>query len=133
MPEKKLRLLLGDQLNENHSWFAQIDPDVTYIMMEIEQETSYVTHHIQKIAGFFAAMRVFSEKMQKRGHKFIYLNLDDPTNKQSFEKNISALIKKHGFNSFTYIYPDEYLWIKSSNDSQVVYQFRYRFVIVNTF
>jgi deoxyribodipyrimidine photolyase-like uncharacterized protein len=43
MPRQKiLRLLLGDQLHEKHSWFKKVDRDVTYVLMEIRQETDYV-------------------------------------------------------------------------------------------
>ena len=54
--QKTLRLVLGDQLNEKHSWFQQVDKNITYVMMEIRQETDYVNHHIQKVLAFFAAM-----------------------------------------------------------------------------
>jgi len=50
---KKLRLILGDQLNINHSWFKKADPNVVYCLFEMRQETDYVKHHIQKVAGFF--------------------------------------------------------------------------------
>lgn len=53
MPQQNtLRLILGDQLNENHDWFKLPDKNVTYVLMEIRQETDYVTHHIQKVAAF---------------------------------------------------------------------------------
>ena len=55
-----LRLLLGDQLNPEHSWFAASDPDVLYVLMEVRQETDYVLHHAQKILAIFAAMRDFA-------------------------------------------------------------------------
>ena len=51
---KILRLILGDQLNSTHSWFSKVDENVVYCLFEMRQETDYVTHHIQKIAGFFA-------------------------------------------------------------------------------
>ena len=54
---KKLRLILGDQLNERHSWFQENDENVLYCMFEMRQETDYVKHHIQKVTGFFVAMR----------------------------------------------------------------------------
>ena len=42
MPKQKtLRLILGDQLNEKHSWFRYSDENVTYALMEIRQETDY--------------------------------------------------------------------------------------------
>jgi deoxyribodipyrimidine photolyase-related protein len=50
--EKTLRLILGDQLNAAHSWFRQPDARVTYVIMEIRQETDCVKHHIQKVAAF---------------------------------------------------------------------------------
>ena len=50
-----LRLVLGDQLNPCHSWFAAPDPDVLHVIMEIREETEYVLHHAQKIIAIFAA------------------------------------------------------------------------------
>jgi deoxyribodipyrimidine photolyase-related protein len=105
---KTLRLLLGDQLNSNHSWFTTIDDSVTYVMMEIRTETDYATHHIQKIVGFFSAMRQFTTELQSQQHQVIYLNLNDVNNLQSFEKNIKSLIEKEDFTNFEYQFPDEY-------------------------
>ena len=58
--QKTIRLILGDQLNSNHSWYQNVDDSVTYVMMEIRSETDYATHHIQKIVGFFSAMQNFA-------------------------------------------------------------------------
>lgn len=44
-----LRLVLGDQLNPEHSWFRKVDLQVVYVLMEVRQETDYVLHHAQKI------------------------------------------------------------------------------------
>lgn len=55
----EIRLILGDQLNAQHSWFKEVDPQVTYVLMEMRQETDYVVHHIQKVVAFFSAMRQF--------------------------------------------------------------------------
>lgn len=74
---KKLRLLLGDQLNINHSWFEKVDDDVTYCLFEMRQETDYVTHHVQKIIAFFLAMRNFAEELKSDGHEVVYFKLDD--------------------------------------------------------
>ena len=103
-----LRLLLGDQLNQNHSWFAATESTVTYLLMEMRQETDYVVHHIQKVVGFFAAMRRFTQWLRDTGHKVIYLELDDPANRQDLSANIIALIGAHGFTRFEYLLPDEY-------------------------
>ena len=103
-----LRLILGDQLNSQHSWFTQTDPDVTYLMLEMRQETDYVTHHVQKVIGFFLSMRQFAQELQEQGHQFIYLTLDDPQNQQSLSAQVKALVTKEGFTQFEYLLPDEY-------------------------
>ena len=107
-PQKILRLILGDQLNEQHSWFKTPDKQVTFVMMEIRQETDYVKHHIQKVAAFFAAMRAFAERLKELGHRVIYIKLDDEKNQQTIAGNISDLIKKKQFTHFEYLLPDEY-------------------------
>ncbi|OXG07070.1 deoxyribodipyrimidine photolyase-related protein [Flavobacterium araucananum] len=108
MGHKTLRLILGDQLNCNHSWFEKTDDSVTYIMMEIRTETDYATHHIQKIAGFFAAMREFSKDLKGKNHNCIYLKLNDNHNLQSLEANLSAIISKEHYTTFEHQLPDEY-------------------------
>ena len=109
MTQKRiLRLILGDQLNSRHSWFQGLDPRVTYLLMEIRQETDYVEHHIQKIAGFFAAMRSFADWLSDSGHRVQYLRLNDPENRHNFEDNIKKVIKSKKINRFEYLQPDEY-------------------------
>ncbi|MGD9053888.1 MAG: cryptochrome/photolyase family protein, partial [Desulfobacterales bacterium] len=105
---KILRLILGDQLNEKHSWFQKPDNAVVYVMMEIRQETDYVKQHVQKVLAFFAAMRAFAEKLQEKGHTVIYLRLDDPKNKQTIADNIKQLLKKKQYTHFEYLLPDEH-------------------------
>lgn len=103
-----LRLILGDQLNSQHPWLENIDPSVTYVMMEMRQETDYVVHHVQKIVGFFLAMRQFARELTAQGHRVIYYELDDPENKQDLRTQIHYLVQKHGFSSVEYQLPDEY-------------------------
>lgn len=106
--DKILRLILGDQLNERHTWFQKPDRTVTFVMMEIRQETDYVRHHVQKIVAFFAAMRAFAEKLKEKGHAVIYLRLDDAKNQQSINGNLKQLIKEKHFARFEYLLPDEH-------------------------
>jgi len=54
-----LRLILGDQLNLAHSWFDEVDLNVTYLMLEMRQETDYVPHHIQKSGCVFSVYAEF--------------------------------------------------------------------------
>ncbi len=105
---KILRLILGDQLNINHSWFKNVDENVTYVLMEVRSETDYVWHHIQKVAAFFASMREFAELLKSKGHQVVYIKLNDKKNKHSFRGNCDHLIKKYAFSHFQYQLPDEY-------------------------
>lgn len=105
---KVLRLLLGDQLNLQHSWFVHPDPSVLYVIMEIRTETDYVWHHIQKACAFFAAMENFAELLNNEGHDTEYIKIDDLSNKQNFGANCDVLIKKYAIEIFEYQLPDEY-------------------------
>jgi len=105
---KRLRLILGDQLNQKHSWFDKVDQDVTYVMAEMRQETDYVKHHIQKVVAFFIAMRSFSEELSEKGHRFIYLQISDNDNPQDLEKIIEKYIVETSAEKFEYQMPDEF-------------------------
>ena len=105
---KTLRLILGDQLNHQHSWYNDDVEEVTYLFMEMRQETDYVVHHIQKVVGFFLAMRNFSEYLKERDHEVIYYKINDKNNKQDLKENIKALIEDENYEAFHYQLPDEY-------------------------
>ena len=111
-----LRLILGDQLNSKHSWFNNQDNDVLYCMFEMRQETDYVKHHIQKVIGFFAAMREFANHLEKNGHRIKYLKLNDKCNKHFLTKNLENLIEQYNITNFEYIEPDEFRLDKQLKD-----------------
>lgn len=104
----RLRLILGDQLNENHPWFDHVDKSVVYTLMETRSETDYVVHHVQKICAFFLAMRKFAVRLQELGHQVIYIELDDPNNEQDFCLNLKTLAKSVNAKEIEYQLPDEY-------------------------
>ena len=103
-----LRLILGDQLNPLHHWFAVADDEVVYVLMEVRQETDYVLHHAQKILAIFAAMRDFSSQLKAAGHRVHYLFIDDAENRQSLPANLDALIARYSASAFEYQAPDEW-------------------------
>ncbi len=105
---RRLRLILGDQLNPDHSWFGKTDENCIYAMFEMRQETDYVEHHIQKVIGFFAAMRSFSSELQEAGHRVIYYRIGAEENKQDLQANIEQIISREGIEQFDYMLPDEY-------------------------
>ncbi|GAA4301020.1 cryptochrome/photolyase family protein [Aestuariibaculum suncheonense] len=77
-------------------------------MFEMRQETDYVTHHIQKVVGFFAAMRDFSKLLKSKGYQVEYFTLDDQRNTQNLINNLQKLIKDFNIQKFEYQHPDEY-------------------------
>lgn len=76
--------------------------------MEIQSETDYALHHIQKVVGIFAAMRDFAADLKKMNHQVIYFKINDDNNLQTFDKNIKKLISENSFTRFEYQWPDEY-------------------------
>ena len=105
---RTLRLILGDQLDAGHAWFRSVDSSVVYVLMEIRQETDYVRHHLQKLLAFFSAMRAFAESLREKGHRVVYLRLDDPQNRQTIVANLAHLIETHHIARVAYQRPDEY-------------------------
>ncbi|GJI99931.1 cryptochrome/photolyase family protein [Duganella rhizosphaerae] len=103
-----LKLILGDQLNCRHSWFAQPSPDVVFVLMEVRQETDYVLHHAQKIIAIFAAMRDLARRLRAAGHCVHYLSIDDPDNRQSLPANLDYLLAHYEADAFAWQAPDEW-------------------------
>lgn len=113
---KVLRLILGDQLNHNHSWFQEVNDDVIYCLFEMRQETDYVQHHIQKVVGFFSAMRSFSDELKAKNHQVIYYQINDENNQQDLIKNLRQIIEENTIERFEYLFPDEYRLDKQLNE-----------------
>lgn len=109
---KELRLILGDQLNINHSWFKSQSDEILYVMVESLSELSYVKQNAIKIQIFFKAMRIFADQLEKLGHNVHYLKLDDLENQQSFSENFEFISKKYNCFHWSAQHPDEYRLFK---------------------
>ncbi|WAH63127.1 cryptochrome/photolyase family protein [Xanthomonas hortorum] len=107
-PAHTLRLILGDQLNPQHSWFDATDAGVVYVLMEVREETDYVLHHAQKILAIFAAMRAFAARLRQAGHRVRYVAIDNPSNRQSIPANLGALMAHYHAAHLDYQAPDEW-------------------------
>lgn len=106
-----LRLVLGDQLNIQHSWFTPDErqrADVLYVLMELRSETDYACHHAQKVLGIFAAMRGFAAALQNAGCKVRYIRITDHDNQQNFICNLQALIQSENITQLERQQADEY-------------------------
>ena len=116
-----LRLILGDQLNPEHSWFQTVDPKIHYTLMELRSETDYVMHHAQKVIAIFAGMRDLARHLKDQGHSVHYIALDDANNQHDFGKNLKTLVKQLSTNQIQYQLPDE--WRLDDNCLTSVFRF----------
>lgn len=105
---KRLRLVLGDQLNHAHSWLGETDPDTLYVLAELHQEATYVRHHVQKVLAFFLAMQAFADQLQSRGHRVLHLDLDETADFQDLPALLNHLLRHSGAEVFEYQRPDEF-------------------------
>lgn len=105
---KTIRLILGDQLNASHSWYQSKSDDVLYVIAEMNQEATYVKHHVQKICAFFAAMQAFAMALEKAGHNVLHITLDDERSQLPLNELIALLCERHEADRFEYQRPDEY-------------------------
>ena len=103
-----IRLILGDQLNLQHSWYDETREDVLYVVAELYEEVHYVKHHVQKICAFFLAMQRFAEALADRGHKVLHLTLDDTQSVRSADQLLTVLADVYSASQVNYQRPDEY-------------------------
>ncbi|MCY9826880.1 cryptochrome/photolyase family protein [Vibrio chagasii] len=115
MNYKTVRLILGDQLNIEHSWFDHVSDEVIYIIAELKQETDYVASHIQKVAAFFSAMGYFAEELTQRGHQVLHLTLDDTAQFKDLDAVLQHYTNEFNAEKFEYQRPDEYRLLEQLN------------------
>ncbi|MBR0655842.1 cryptochrome/photolyase family protein [Plastoroseomonas arctica] len=84
-----LRVVLGDQCSHSLSALDGLDPARdTVLMMEVQEECTYVPHHAQKIVLVLSAMRHFAAELEARGVRIAYVRLDDADNSGSFSGEV---------------------------------------------
>ncbi|MFV8462952.1 cryptochrome/photolyase family protein [Vibrio campbellii] len=115
MKYKTVRLILGDQLNIEHSWFDHVSDEVIYIIAELKQETDYVASHIQKVAAFFSAMGYFAQELTQRGHQVLHLTLDDTAQFKDLDAVLQHYTNEFNAEKFEYQRPDEYRLLEQLN------------------
>lgn len=103
---KTLRVILGDQLNAEHSWFKETNPNVLYAFFECWEEATYVRHHIQKVVGIFSAMRQFADFLKLRNYKVHYIKLSENPHK-SLTESITFVSNLYDVDQIELQYPDE--------------------------
>ncbi|MEO1066513.1 MAG: cryptochrome/photolyase family protein, partial [Pseudomonadota bacterium] len=91
-----LILVLGDQLSPYLSSLTAANRETDCVLMvEVQEEATYVRHHKKKIAFLFSAMRHFAEGLRVDGWTVDYVKLDDPDNAGSFTGEVERAIARH--------------------------------------
>jgi deoxyribodipyrimidine photolyase-related protein len=88
--------VLGDQLSHGLSSLVGINPDDAMILMvEVDEETTYVAHHKAKLAYILSAMRHHAEDVRAAGWCVDYVKLDDTDNSGSFTGELVRAVERH--------------------------------------
>jgi deoxyribodipyrimidine photolyase-related protein len=91
-----LRVVLGDQCARDIAALRDLDPARdTVLMMEVQEECTYVPHHPQKIVLVLSAMRHFARALAARGVRVDYVRLDDPANTHGFRGEVLRAVARH--------------------------------------
>lgn len=91
-----LRIVLGDQLSDDLTALTDLDQGRdTVLMMEVDEESTYIRHHKQKIVLVLSAMRHFAEALRQRGVKVDYVKLDAPDNTGGFTTEVKRAVARH--------------------------------------
>ena len=107
MPDKRLILVLGDQLSlENPAIKAASPGDDVVVLAEVAEEATYVRHNRHKIALIFAAMRHFAERLRNNGFEVIYHRYSDGI--PSLAAAVTAALADSGADSVLVCEPGEY-------------------------
>jgi len=92
---RNLLVVFGDQLNEDLNGFSEFDAKKdAVLMMEVEEEATYVVQHKIRLVFFFSAMRHFARRLKSKGYRVYYSALDDKNNRGSFDQEMARWIRK---------------------------------------
>ena len=109
MTVRNLILVLGDQLSDSLSSLRAGNKTVdTVLMVEVQEEATYVKHHKRKIALILAAMRHFAADLRAAGWQVDYVTLDDPDNLGSFTQELGRALRRHNVQRVLVTEPGEW-------------------------
>ncbi|MEM9069107.1 MAG: cryptochrome/photolyase family protein [Myxococcota bacterium] len=92
---RNLFVVLGDQLDAASQALAELDPRRdAVLMMEVDEEATYVKQHKHRLVLFFAAMRHFRDALRDAGWTVHYTEVDDRLNRGSFARELPRWIGK---------------------------------------
>jgi len=106
---ERLAIIMGDQLNDDAPLLGKLDKSRdAVLMMEVEEESTHVPSHKQRIVLFLSAMRHFATHLANKGYRMHYVQLEDSSNTQSFTSEIERAVKQLRPNRVLYTHPGEW-------------------------
>lgn len=89
-----LRLIFWDQLSTTISCLRGVDKknDIV-VLLELEEECTYVKHHKKKLIFLLSAMRHFAAELIQQGYQVHYVRLDDCDNTQTLSGELHRLMR----------------------------------------
>lgn len=109
-----LRLILGDQLNEQISSLSDCDKQNDVVLIaEVREEATYVKHHKKKIVLLFSAMRHFASQLRDANFNVAYRYYDDEDNQGSLLNEVKLALQRHKLQHVVVTFPGEYRLLKS--------------------
>ncbi|SHH04466.1 deoxyribodipyrimidine photolyase-related protein [Marisediminitalea aggregata] len=109
-----LRLILGDQLNEQISSLSDCDKQNDVVLIaEVREEATYVKHHKKKIVLLFSAMRHFASQLRDANFNVAYRYYDDEDNQGSLLNEVKLALQRHNLQHVVATFPGEYRLLKS--------------------
>ena len=109
-----LRLILGDQLNEQISSLSDCDKQNDVVLIaEVREEATYVKHHKKKIVLLFSAMRHFASQLRDANFNVAYRYYDDEDNQGSLLNEVKLALQRHNLQHVVVTFPGEYRLLES--------------------
>ena len=92
---RHLVLVLGDQLTEDATAFAGFDRQRdAVLMLEVAAEATNVPQHKKRLMLFFSAMRHFRTRLESKGYRVHYVELDDPASRGSLAEETDRWVRE---------------------------------------
>lgn len=117
MAVRHLVIVLGDQLNADSSAFDDFDPSRDAVWMaEVDEESTHVWSHKQRIAVFLASMRHFRETLRSAGKTVHYTELTADSPSYSLAEQLVRDIKATRPIKLIVTQPGDYRVLQSLHD-----------------
>ena len=88
---------------------ADIDKKADRVLMvEVNDEATYVRHHQQKLVLVLSAMRHFANELKSNGVQVDYVRMDSDANPSSFSDEISLALQRHPYDRLVVTEPGEW-------------------------